>query len=261
MPTPIRENSKADSASKAAPCSGLTERVLMRSGPQQRVEFLEQLAAAEHHLPAMAAQLAPQARRTNTCEQQRTNLRRIVGLLHVAHVALHLNALAEGADGVLIQAGAVGYHVFMGRAEMLDLLLYLIKAAAHDLQHVTTLIQLALQGQQRQGITQRITLQAGWIALQGADQRTVAVAQVEVIAAVDVQGVFRVAHQQAVDHAGYGRLADPAGACQFVNQYRRFEYCTEGDQLLADWIHAVCSRAVQGSAVSITPPPRQISPS
>src|SRR3989344_5696387 len=121
----------------------------------------------------------------------------------------------------------------MGRAEVLNLLLYLIKAAAHDLQHIAALIQLTLQGQQRQGITQWITLQAGRVALQGADQGAVTITQVEVIAAVYVERVFRVAYQQAVDHAGYGGLADLASTRQLVDQYGWFEYRAEGGQVLA----------------------------
>src|SRR5690606_23809918 len=69
MPTPISEKSRAERARSRAPWTGFTLRpALLTSAPQQRVEFPEQLGAAEHQLPAVAAELAPQACRADAGE-------------------------------------------------------------------------------------------------------------------------------------------------------------------------------------------------
>ncbi len=158
-------------------------------------------------------------------------------------------------------AAARGDYVVMRRTEVLHLLLDLIQARAHDLQHVIALGQLALQAQQRPGIAQGVALQAGRVALQGADQGAIAVAQVEVVTAIDFQGVLRLAHQQAAEHADQRRFAGLAGLGDFIHQVGRFEDGAEGDQLLLGRAHGCDSAPYQGSVVSITPPPRQISPS
>ena len=207
----------------------------------------------------MAAELTPEARRADAGEQQGADFCRVVRLLQEAHVAVHLNALAEGADGVLIQAAARSDDVVMDQAEMLDLLLDLVEATAHHLQHVAALVQLALQADHRQCIAQRLALQGGWIALQRADQGAITVAQIEVVAAVDVQRAFRIAYQQAAEHAAHRGFADLAGAGDLVGQHCCFEYGAEGDQLLLQRTHWASS--YQASAVSITPPPRHTSPS
>src|SRR3990167_8951019 len=121
--------------------------------------------------------------------------------------------------------------------------------------------QLAFQCQQRQGIAQRVALQAGRVAFQGTDQGAVAVAQVEVAAAVNIQGAWRVAHQQAANQAGHGGLTHLAGAGQLVDQYGGLEYRAQRDQLLLGRAHCCSSLLLQGSATSITPPPRHTSPS
>ncbi|MCY1184049.1 hypothetical protein D9M73_247120 [compost metagenome] len=149
----------------------------------------------------------------------------------------------------------------MHQAEVLHLLLDLVQAVANDFQHVAALGQLALQGEQGEGVTQGFALQAGGLAFQGAGQGLVAVAQVDVVAAVDFQGVLRVADQQTAEHAAQRRFADLAGLGDAVHQGGGFEDGAEGDQLLAGLVHGRWTPASQGSALSITPPPRQISPS
>ncbi|MNH16906.1 hypothetical protein D3C79_765580 [compost metagenome] len=179
-------------------------------------------------------------------------------MLQVAHVAVYLDALAQGAQSVLIQGAAGGNDVFMHQAEMVGLGLDLWQSIADHIKHVATLGQLTFKTKHRQCVAQRLALQAARIALQGAGQGAVAVTQVEVVAAEYFQGVLRVAHQQAAQHAAQVGLAGLAGAGDAVHQHCSLEHAAEGDQLLLDRAH---QRALHGSAVSITPPPRQISPS
>src|SRR5690606_38444489 len=90
-----------------------------RSGAaQQRIEFLQQSAAAEDQLPAAAAQLAPEARGADAGEQQGADLGGVAALLQVTHVALYLDALAEGGQGVLVQRAEGGDDVLVGGAEV-----------------------------------------------------------------------------------------------------------------------------------------------
>src|SRR5690606_15935773 len=144
-------------------------------GSQHRIERVEHLATAEDQLPAVPAQLAPEPRGADTSEEQRAYFCGVVTLLEMAHVALHLDALTEGADGVLVKPAKGGDHVFVGQPEMVDLLLDLVQTAADDLQHVAALVQLPLQPNHRQCIAQRFTLQAVGIALQSTGKRTVTV--------------------------------------------------------------------------------------
>lgn len=97
----------------------------------------------------MAAELAPEARRADTGEQQGADLRGVVGLLQMTHVTVYLNALAQGAQGVLIQGATGGYDVLVREAEMIGLGLDLWQAVADDFKHVATFSQLALKAQHR----------------------------------------------------------------------------------------------------------------
>ncbi len=141
----------------------------------------------------------------------------------MAHVAVYLDALAEGAEGVLVDAGERGDDVLVDQAEVLDLLFDLVEALADQVEHVAALVQLPFQGQHRQGVAQRFAL-------------------------------------QAAEHAAQRGFADLPGACQLVDQGCGFEDGAEGNQLLSRIAHGRPPKS-QASAVSITPPPRQTSPS
>ncbi|MNR04568.1 hypothetical protein D3C85_1205430 [compost metagenome] len=138
-------------------------------------------------------------------------------MLQVAHVAMHLDALAQGAQRVLVQRATGGDHVFVSRAEMFHLGLDLGQTLADDFEHVLALGQLSLKAQHRQGVAQRFALQGVGVALEGADQCAIAFAQIEVVATVDFQGVLGVADQQAAEHAGQARFADLAGLGDLVH--------------------------------------------
>ncbi|MNN78330.1 hypothetical protein D3C81_1948760 [compost metagenome] len=100
---------------------------------------------------------------------------------------------------------------------------------------------MALQGEQGEGVAQGLALQAGGLALEGTGEGLVAVAQVDVITAVDVQGVLRIAHQQAAEHAAQRRLADLAGLGDAVHQGGCLEYGAQGDELFAGLVHGSCT--------------------
>ncbi len=112
------------------------------------------------------------------------------------------------------------------------------------LQHVVALGQLALEAEHRQGVAQRFALQGAGVALQGADQGAVAFTQVEVVTAIDFQGVLGVANQQAAEHAGQAGLADLAGLGDLVHQHCGEEYPAEGGQLLLE--SGSCRRPAPG---------------
>ncbi len=177
----------------------------------------------------------------------------------MAHVALDLDALTEGAQRVLIESAERGNDILVGDAEVLDLLLNLIQPASDDLQHVVALVQLPLKADHRQGIAQRLALQAAAVALQRADQCAVAVTQVKVVAAIDLQRGLRVARQQTTEHAAERGIRHLAGSGDAVDQRGGFEYRPKRDQLFIQITHGRPSN--QGSALSMTPPPRQTSPS
>ena len=141
---------------------------------------------------------------------------------------------------------------------MLGLGLDLRQAVADGVEQVAALVQLALQAQHRQGVAQRLALQAAGVALQRADQRAVAVAQVQVVTTEYLQGVLGVTHQQAAQHAADVGLAGLAGAGDAIDQYSGLEHTAQCNQLLLQVAHV---RGLQGSAASITPPPRHTSPS
>ena len=204
--------------------------------------------------------MPPEPRRADAGEQQGADPRGVAADLQVAHVAVYLDALAEGAEGVLVDAGERGDDVLVDQPEVLDLLFDLVEALADQVEHIAALVQLPFQGQHRQGVAQRFALQAAGLALQGAGQGFEAVAQVEAVATVDVQGAGRVARQQAAEHAAQRGFADLSGACQLVDQGCGFEDGAEGNQLLSRIAHGRPPKS-QASAVSITPPPRQTSPS
>ncbi len=54
----------------------------------------------------------------------------LLGCCRLRHVTVHLDALAQGAQGILVQRAARGDHVFVGRAEVFDLGLDLRQALA-----------------------------------------------------------------------------------------------------------------------------------
>ncbi|MNF84225.1 hypothetical protein D3C84_665760 [compost metagenome] len=182
-------------------------------------------------------------------------------MLQVAHVAVHLDALAQGAQGVLIQRAAGGDHVFVGRAEVFDLGLNLRQAFADHVEHVAAFGQLTLKAEHGQGITQWLALQGTWVAFEGADQRAVAFAQVDVVATIDFQRVLGVADQQAAEHAAQAGFVGLAGLGDPVHQHRGEKHAAQCRQLLLNRVHRAWPLLVHGSATSITPPPRQISPS
>ncbi|MNR01954.1 hypothetical protein D3C85_1177890 [compost metagenome] len=144
---------------------------------------------------------------------------------------------------------------------MFDLGLDLRQALADHVEHFAALGQLPLQAQHRQGVAQGFALQGVGVALQGADQGAVAVAQVQVVTAEHLEGVLGVADQQAAEHAAQARFADLAGLGDTVDQYGSLEHAAQCDQLLLQRIHVLDSLLRHGSATSITPPPRQTSPS
>ncbi|MNN56685.1 hypothetical protein D3C81_1716320 [compost metagenome] len=146
----------------------------------------------------------------------------------------------------------------MNQAEMLGLGLDLRQAVADGVEQVAALVQLAFQAEHRQRITQRFALQAARVALEGADQGAITVAQVEVVATEHLQGVFGVAHQQAAQHTADIGLAGLPGAGDAIDQHGGLKHPAQGNQLLLQFVHA---RGLHGSAVSITPPPKHTSPS
>ncbi|MNP20108.1 hypothetical protein D3C76_1126690 [compost metagenome] len=125
----------------------------------------------------------------------------------------------------------------MGRAEVFDLGLDLRQAFADHVQHVAALGQLTFKTEHGQGITQRLALQGTRVALEGADQCAIAFAQVDVVAAIDFQGVLGVADQQAAEHAGQAGLVGLAGLGDLVDQHRGEKYPAEGRQLLLSGGH------------------------
>ncbi|MNS98302.1 hypothetical protein D3C72_1326660 [compost metagenome] len=161
-------------------------------------------------------------------------------MLQVAHVAVHLNALAQCAQGVLIQRAAGGDHVFVGRAEVFDLGLDLRQALADHVQHVATLGQLTLKTEHGQRIAQRFALQGARVAFESADQGAIAFAQIDVVATIDFHSVLGVADQQAAEHAGQAGFVGLAGLGNLVHQHGGEEYAAQRGQLLLSGGHC-CS--------------------
>ncbi len=142
----------------------------------------------------------------------------------MAHVALDLNALAKGAQCVLVQTAKRGDYVLVGQPKVIGLLLYLVQAASDHLQQVTAFIQLLFQADHRQRIAQRLALQAAGVSLQCADKGAIALAEIQVISAIDLQSRFVLSHQHAAQQVRQGCVRHLTGSGYSIDQCCSFEY-------------------------------------
>lgn len=111
---------------------------------EQGLGGADQLAAVQQKVQATAAQLAPKGGGADRAEQENPNLVGDAALLQVLGFANYLYPIGEGTDRVGVNRRETGNHVFMGHAEVLQLVTGFVDALAHLIEHALITCQAPL---------------------------------------------------------------------------------------------------------------------
>ena len=101
--------------------------------------------ATEYQMVATATQLVPQNCTANGAKQQAADTRGDVSLLQVIRVTVYLNAVAEGANSVLIDLCQIGDNVVMVGTKYVRLLPSLGNTIANFIENFRRLLQFLRQ--------------------------------------------------------------------------------------------------------------------